>query len=150
MYGHFVIFYIRQFYFILFILPPAVGTPIWGNIIAPLMCMKHILLPYVFWLLLINFTLANSWPAHRGCSHLLHSPSCGTDSLQDRGVLVGTPAGPARASLQNWLHSLGKLSLGQQREEPGLLCGTAKPQTRCQLCFQAASSTDLHFFLQPR
>lgn len=82
MYGHFLMFYIRQFYFILFILPPAACMLIWGNIIVPLICIKHTLHSYVFWLLLINFTLAKCWPAHSGCSHLVPSLSCRTDSLQ--------------------------------------------------------------------
>lgn len=55
--GHFVIFYIKQFYFILFMLPPAVGTLIWGNRIAPLKCMKHTLPSYVFWLYQLTLTL---------------------------------------------------------------------------------------------
>lgn len=114
MYGHFLMFYIRQFYFILFILPPAACTLIWRNIIVPLICMKHTLPSYVFWLLLINFTLAKCWPAHSGCSHLLPSLSCGAP---DRGAWVGAPAkNPrhhCRADLTAWARS-------QQREQPGL------------------------------
>lgn len=151
MYSHFVMFYVRQFYFILFILPPAVDVLIWGNIIVPLTCMKHTLPSYVFWLLLINFALAKSWPAHSGCLYLLPSLSCGTDSLQIGELLwehqQDYPGHHCRVNLTAWARSLW------DSREKNQGSSTAQPSPRHRVpavCSQAASSTDLHFVLQPR
>lgn len=64
-FSRFIMFSIRQFYFLHFITPAAAGTLIWGNTFFPQRWGKDILSSNAFCFLLMKFFLAKPWPADR-------------------------------------------------------------------------------------